>query len=284
LALNHPEWLLGGRLLNLGNPQANRWVVEMIDSIMKKNDIDYYRQDFNMDPLTYWRNNDSLDRQGITENLHVQGYLAFWDELRRRHPDMLIDACASGGRRNDLETMRRALPLLRSDFQPPNTYEAQHGQTYGISAWIPYYGDGVYSVDKYAVRSFYAPCFGLGGNQDMEKAKVAYDECRKVASLMLNDFYPLTPYSLKLDQWIAWQFNNPELGNGLVQCFRRENCDESTKTFQLNGLNPASQYEVINFDIVNSKKISGKELMEKGLIVSVNDKPGAGVITYKIVK
>lgn len=37
----------------------------------------------------------------------MQGYLAYWDELRRTNPDLFIDSCASGGRRNDLETMRR---------------------------------------------------------------------------------------------------------------------------------------------------------------------------------
>ena len=72
-----------------------------------------------MDPLSFWRDNDAEDRQGITEIRHVEGYLAYWDELRRRHPEMLIDTCASGGRRNDLETLRRAVPLLRSDFQAP---------------------------------------------------------------------------------------------------------------------------------------------------------------------
>ena len=49
------------------------------------------------------------DRQGITENLYVQGHLAFWDEFRRRNPYLRIDSCASGGRRNDLETIRRAV-------------------------------------------------------------------------------------------------------------------------------------------------------------------------------
>jgi len=53
----------------------------------------------------------------MTENLYVQGYLAYWDGLLQQHPGMLIDSCASGGRRNDLETLRRAVPLLRSDYQ-----------------------------------------------------------------------------------------------------------------------------------------------------------------------
>ena len=78
-----------------------------------------YRQDHNVDPLGAWRNHDRPERQGVTENFYVQGYLAFWDDLRRRYPGMLIDSCASGGRRKDLETLRRAVPLLRSDFQAP---------------------------------------------------------------------------------------------------------------------------------------------------------------------
>ena len=137
LAKNHPEWLFEGTLLNLGHPEAWAWTVARIDGILRENGIDHYRQDFNMDPLGCWRGSDAPDRQGMAENLHVQGYLAFWDELRRRHPGMLIDSCASGGRRNDLETLRRSVPLLRSDFQPANAWEAQHGQTYGISSWIP---------------------------------------------------------------------------------------------------------------------------------------------------
>ena len=53
---------------------------------------------------------------------------------------MLIDSCASGGRRNDLETMRRAVPLWRSDyaFEPIG----QQCMTYGIRLWLPYHGTG----------------------------------------------------------------------------------------------------------------------------------------------
>ena len=116
---NHPEWILGGKdggLLNLGHPDARQWLTDHIDKLLTEQGIDLYRQDFNMDPLEFWRKNDPEDRQGITEIRHVMGYQAYWDELRRRHPDMLIDSCASGGRRNDLETLRRAVPLLRSDY------------------------------------------------------------------------------------------------------------------------------------------------------------------------
>ena len=86
--------------------------------------IDLYRLDFNIDPLAYWRGNDVEDRQGITEIRYIEGYLSYWDELRRRHPGMLIDSCASGGRRNDLETMRRAVPILPTDLENnPEAYQ-----------------------------------------------------------------------------------------------------------------------------------------------------------------
>lgn len=127
----------GDALLDLGNEKARVFLTDFISRVITEQGIDYYRQDFNISPLLFWRAADAPDRQGITENLYVQGYLAFWDELRRRHPRMLIDSCSSGGRRNDLETLRRAVPLLRSDFQPSHTWEAQQAQTYGISAWIP---------------------------------------------------------------------------------------------------------------------------------------------------
>ena len=54
---------------------------------------------------------------------------------------MLIDSCASGGRRNDLETLRRAVPLLRSDYRRSSQRRCAHQcHTYGLSSWIPYYG------------------------------------------------------------------------------------------------------------------------------------------------
>jgi len=31
-----------------------------------------------MDPLPYWRGNDSPDRQGLTEIRHVTDYFAYW--------------------------------------------------------------------------------------------------------------------------------------------------------------------------------------------------------------
>ncbi len=303
LAKNHPGWILGaekghqnrqeaGKLLNLGNPDAWNWLVNHVDKVLTEQRVDLYRQDFNIDPLGFWRANDAEDRQGITEIRYVTGYLAFWDELRRRHPNMLIDSCASGGRRNDLETLRRSVPLLRSDFTLSSSLvhaAGNQGQTYGLSSWIPYYGHIVgYSPQlNYNLRSYMCPAFNMAVTDpvntivDWGLYRHTVDQWRQVASCFLGDYYPLTPYSLDDGQWIAWQFDRPEQGDGLVQAFRRNKNEQSTKTLRLFGLTPFAQYEVTDLDLKTPKKVLGQELMECGLPIVIAEKPGAVLIKYQ---
>ena len=130
------------------------------------------------------------------------------------------------------------------------------------------------------------PCFGLDldirRKVDWTAARKAYAECRHVAPMMLGDYYPLTPHSLDESAWIAWQFNRPEEGDGVVQAFRREkNRHMPAVTFLLSGLDPAAQYEVTDFDAERSTKTAGKDLMGKGLPVQIKDTPGSAVIVYR---
>ena len=287
LTKNHPDWIhggAGGGLLNLGNRQAWNWLVNHIDKLLTEQGIDLYRQDFNMDPLGFWRNNDPEDRQGITEIRHVQGYLAYWDELRRRHPNLRIDSCASGGRRNDLETMRRAVPLWRSDYwnEPVGTQCI----TYGISLWIPYHGTGTIQVDPYVFRSNMAPSFTLcwdmrDRNLDYDRLRRLIAQWRQVSPNYLGDYYPLTPHSTDNDAWLVWQFNRPEIGEGVVQAFRRPGSNAYGYQFPLRGLLAEAEYELTNFDEPEKTIVTGKKLMETGVNISIMDKPGAAVIIYK---
>ncbi len=293
LAREHPDWLLPGTshgsLINLGHPKALAWLTDHLDGMVKSQGLDWYREDMNGGgPLPAWRRNDAPDRQGLTENLYVQGHLALWDALRQRNPGLHIDSCASGGRRNDLETMRRAVPLLRSDFQFPDmkgVVEGNQGHTYGLSSWLPFQGTGVYLYDLYSLRSFYLTGFGTGGLDPKTVAaqKQAYTECSRIAPLLLADYYPLTPYSLQADRWIAWQFNRPEKGDGVVQAFRRGQCGASSITLALKGLDPRAQYEIINFDTEGTTVRTGAELMQPGLAIEIKDKPGAAVILYRLL-
>jgi alpha-galactosidase len=287
LAQKHPEWVLGGAgggLLNLGNPEARAWLTEHVDRLLTEQGIDLYRQDFNMDPLEFWRKNDAPDRQGITEIRHVEGYLAYWDELRRRHPNMLIDSCASGGRRNDLETLRRAVPLLRSDYIIEPVGNQAH--TYGIAFWMPYYGTGSGAVDPYMLRSVMCPhftaCFDMRRKDlDYESIRRELGAWRRFAENFLGDYYPLTAWSLDPTAWIAWQFDRPEAGQGMIQAFRRAESPYEACRFRLCGLDPAARYLIRDVDRPETTERTGRELMDDGLLVSIPRQPWAAVLTYQ---
>ena len=286
----HPEWLLGknggAKLLNLGNPEAWNWLLNHVDHIITKANIDIYRQDFNFGPLGFWRANDAENRQGITEIRHVTGLLAYWDELLRRHPNMLYDNCASGGRRNDLESMRRGVPYTKSDYWEDPV--GVQGQTYGISLWLPYFcaSWGWGTVDPYTCRSKMAHTIGASldlrkKEHPLKERRKRLEEWRKTVVNYWGDYWPLTPYSVDNAAWMAWQFDRPESGEGVVQAFRRAESPQGSACYKLRGLDPKAQYVVTNLDKPEPFHMSGRQLMADGLSVTIQAKPGAVVICYK---
>ncbi len=288
LTENHPEWIFGGAkggLLNLGNLEAREWLTNHVDKLLTEQGIDLYRQDYNIDPLPFWRKNDTEDRQGITEIRYIEGYFAYWDELRHRHPNMLIDSCASGGRRNDLETLRRAVPLLRSDYIMEPVGNQCH--TWTLSSWFPFYGTGTSKTDTYLIRSTLCPSFTACWDQRDEKLDYPnfarlIQQWRAFGPNYFGDYYPVTPYSLSNDQWIGWQFHRPEARQGMVQVFRRAESVYEAASLPLSALEAGKSYRVTNLDTPDApKEYSGKELMEKGLPVSITEKPGTAFFVYQ---
>jgi alpha-galactosidase len=303
----HQDWLIAppdptsdfSFLLDFGNADAWAWSVERFDTIITNqvaqgHELDVFRQDFNMDPLDYWNAKDAPDRIGMTQVKHVTGHLAFWDELRTRHPHLWIDSCASGGRRNDLETMRRSVPLLRSDYQFEPT--GNQCQTYGISLWLPYYGtgvgpqsthDGAWGSGQYVVRSSIAPSYassvdvGTATDEDWALLRTMNEEFLRIQDdLLYSDFYPLTEFSLENDVWMALQFDRPAAGSGVVLIFRRPHAEDAMR-FLLQGLDAGSRYQIENFDTNTKEVLSGKSLMQKGLELSLPDAPASAILHYE---
>jgi alpha-galactosidase len=198
---------------------------------------------------------------------------------------MLIDSCASGGRRNDLETLRRAVPLLRSDYimEPVGN----QGHTYGLSFWVPFQGTGTGSgaISPYLLRSTlitsFTACFDVRRKDlDYDLIRRVLGQWRRYAGYYFGDYYPLTPYSLDPSLWMAWQFDAPEKDEGMVQAFRRGESVYEVARFKLRGLDPVARYTFTNLDSGESQTLTGRELLEIGLAVAIADQPGSAVITY----
>jgi alpha-galactosidase len=286
----HPEWLLGppGKdlLLDLGNPAALKWLTEHVGAMIQREGLDIYRQDFNFEPLPRWQFQEAEDRQGIREIRHVEGYLAYFDALLQRFPKLLIDTCASGGQRLDLETLRRAVPLWRSDH--PFDIPSQQQQTYGLSMWVPFHGTATNSSDPYRFRSQMTPGLSVGVEPGWTEAEYArwralVAQWKGFADLYYADYYPVTACDRADTTFLAWQFNSPEKGAGFIQAFRRAESAFETARLRLRGLDAKRHYEFTDVDTGAVSKFTGAELMDQGLSVTVAERPAARVVRYRAV-
>lgn len=295
LEQEHPEWMLRMRrddgsidrysLVNLGDPDCCDYIINMVDNIIKESGVGIYRQDFNFDAYPRWIQNEEPDREGALENLHVQGYYRYWDTLLERNPGLIIDSCCSGGRRNDLETMRRSVTLHYTDvgYGVHPTKQLQHRQMF---EWIPYfrahvlswddpesghytgYGNIVHPVDKYAFYAALTPAITdtLDHNADdslFELSRQMQPIWRKAAELMLScDYYPLTECREDQSDFYAMAFYDPERGDGFLNVVSNNRNTERVFTANLDMLEADAVYTLTEAESGTEAEYSGKQLAE----------------------
>ncbi len=253
----HPEFLLldksdprASHLFNLGDPAARRWLTDLLNNQIAEFHIHTYRNDFNIDPLSFWRRNDPPDRQGITEIRYVEGLYAMLDEMRARHPHMVLDDCASGGRRIDLEMLSRAVVQTRSDSAcTPGRSDWDQCQSYGLNLYLPLHATIGWDVGAYECRS--SATAGFVGEWDilsksfpMAEARASIAEINANRKYWIGDYYPLTPCAMTDDVWMAWQLDRRDLDEGIVLAFRRKACPQSSLAVKLRGPQPDRLYTV----------------------------------------
>lgn len=287
----HPEWVtkLPGnpnRLLNLGDPAARTWITDHIANFLRDEGVTIYRQDFNFDPSPFWQAMDAPDRIGVAEMKHIEGLYAFWDALLARTPGLLIDNCASGGRRIDIETMGRSVPLWRTDYSyfEPNGYQCH---TYGLHLYVPLSGTGNNNPAKYNFRSSMNGAVVLGwelnGAFNTNLAREDMAEFRALRPYFTADYYPLTEHSTSDEAWAAFQWDRPEERDGIVLAFRRPLAAAAATTVALHGLVSDADYETIFEDYGITLPKTGRELMA-GLSVKIPEAPGSLLIRYRRIR
>ena len=269
--------------------KARLWLTDYISKFIKEQGVDYYRQDHNFNPQPYWQADEKPDRAGINEIRHIEGLYAYWDSLLVRFPNLIIDNCASGGNRLDLETVTRSSPLWRTDYQYGEP-DGQQCHTYGLNFYLPLHGTGVfYNSTPYYLRSGLSS--GIVVNWHLNKTmslpvmQKAVKDLRRLQSYYLGDYYPLTGTKNIIDDniWLAYQMDRPEKGDGIIVAFRRKDCLTDTLLVKLKGLDKNANYELFNEDTGIKTLLTGRELSD-GITLTQKDKPGSVLIDYIKVK
>ena len=257
-------------------------VIEMVSDKVKELSLSVYRQDCNIAPLSFWVHNDTPERNGMTEIKYINNLYRFWDTLLERFPSLLIDNCAGGGHRNDIEMLSRAVPLWRSDYQCTWDCcpEANQMQNQAAAWWIPYAGIGYGPTlgDTYSFRSAYCNgmtvrtwehvdpewAFGASG-EPVEWAKKYFAEYNRIRHFFAKNYYQLVPFSRENGTWSASEYVDPDTQSGLILAFRRGACPYEEVCVRLSGLDADKSYRFTNEDTGDVFTVSGHALMTDGL-------------------
>ncbi len=131
LAAEHPDWVIAepGRVrrlerhqlvLDLCRPEVAAFCVATIDRVLAEHPgISYLKWDANRDITEPGSGALALDRQTHLPVDRVRATATVMAEVARRHPDVELMLCASGGGRSDLGTLAHFHELWTSDNTDP---------------------------------------------------------------------------------------------------------------------------------------------------------------------
>lgn len=183
----HPDWIyryetrpvLEGRyqyMLDLTNPAVTDYIIERIDELLSENDISYIKWDMNR---ALGECGSSFQKPEEFKSIwvkHVEGFYHTIRELRRRHPDVEFEACASGGGRADYGCMHyfdefwtsdNTDPLVRLSIQ--ETYSYLYPVKY-MRAWVTDAASAGARVIPLEFKLHCAMCGALGIGMNLNKA------------------------------------------------------------------------------------------------------------------
>lgn len=280
-------------LLNYGLEEVQAWVRNLLDTYIRKYDLKYIRYDFNIDPLPFWDANDLPNRSGLTQLQYIRGFYAVLDWVRERNPDTVLEGCASGGRRIDLETVRRFHIFNISD----QTYDPAliRFHLHGINCFLPGNYNWVgytqptnhqknFQADDLGFQSLFGGAFGTGGRLDLwpeetrKKAILHVETWKKIRRYLVEDYYPLSEQPGDLKCWSGWQFLDPKDQSGFIQSFRTQTA-EAKHRFFVKGLEDQGRYRFTDTYSADTFEMTGKAAMQSG-IEFVQEPMTSKVFTY----
>lgn len=273
---------------NIGDEECFNWTTDRICRTLRENKVEMYREDNNGDAAELWKYLDETEgenRRGITESKFINAHYAMWDKIIECTSEYggcsFVDSCASGGGRNDLESMRRGIPMLRSD-NDRTSVALRLSMTTSFNKWIPFCGantkeklqqlDPTGVSDVYVWRASYLPALNVDSqfvqaeDQNFDILRFGLREWKKVSPYLLKDFYTLTPWHSEEDKtdFTAYSYFDEEKKKGVLFVFRQEECARDTILLKFPFLKRGEKCILTNEDNALSQ-IYSYNVLKKGI-------------------
>nr|WP_236023685.1 glycoside hydrolase family 36 protein [Bifidobacterium miconis] len=112
----------GRYLLDFRSPAAREHVSRTVDRLVDEFGVEFFKFDYNTIPGTGTDHDAESVGGGLLD--HCRAYLDWLDDVRRRHPDVMIENCGSGAMRADCAQLSRLDLQSTSDQCDPLIYAA----------------------------------------------------------------------------------------------------------------------------------------------------------------
>jgi alpha-galactosidase len=268
-------------LLRLEDPEVRRAVADFIVCWVERYHIRWLRWDFNDAPAPFWEANEAETAVGRLQVGYGEGLLALLDEVMARCPHVHIEACAGGGHRMDLGTLRRAHSAWINDNS--STIEAIRAFKRGVNWVLPgCYANSAFlwathaeqrlqslaslqrdGYPPYVLRSQMAGTLLFAEQSHLFTPDIKAYLKREIANykrirrFLLEDYYPLfAPRTL--EDYDGWQFHDPQTQEGFVLVFR---CASPARRAEvvLRGLEEGRLYRAEDMDTGRAFRFRGAE-------------------------
>jgi len=306
----HPDWVIhqpnrdlsfgrGGAqlVLDLSNPEVQDFVFGVVNDLMTANpDLAYIKWDANMNIRNYGSTYLPAGKQSHLYIEYQRGLKKVVDRIRAKYPDLVIQACASGGGRANYGI----LPGFEEFWVSDNTDALQRiYMQWGTSYFFPAIAMAshvsaspnhlTHRVVPIKFRFDVAMTGRLGMEiqpKDMTDAEkkfskeaiATYKRIRPV--VQLGDLYRLiSPYDKKGVS--SLMYNTPEKDRAVFFAYKTEHFyNQPVPRFRMAGLDATKMYTLKELNIADpdkkplsfeGKTISGKLLMKEGIELPMHD-------------
>jgi alpha-galactosidase len=295
----------------LADPTAYVWALGVVDRILGEYGARWIKFDYNLDPAPGC--NAPGHGHGVGDGLHAhyRAYYRMLDEVRRRHPGVVIENCSSGGLRCDVEMLSHVHWTFLSD--PDHTefhlqlywgalsYLHQSAlmhfswsevlQDHNLGVRHPISADMPRARFDYLIRAVLmgVPGFSyrLPDLPDWCRARLKelcdfYTEIH-ADFIRSGDAFRLTPQPLtggQGERFPVFEFLSVAK-DAVVFAFRLQGAPEE-RTVRLQGLVEEGVYDVLHEDSGRCERLSGRELHANGISFRNLPESGSEIVRIRL--
>lgn len=301
---SHPEWFsvnsfgeVSRQYLDMSIPQVAEWAENELSRIIEEYELDLLRVDHNVDYTEYFgiRENEYSMPECVSIR-HINAVYRMYNNLKKKYPDVIFENCAGGGGRTDLGMMKNFNHTWVSDWQcAPLSVIITNGMTMALPPERVdrlFAGMGCHSHGSFDLQmrncmlghislNVIAPPNAEINSEQMEFVRHSVKLYKDFIRPFLGEakIFHHTPH-LKKNDFAVLEIASPDASKGAVTVFALSDVS-GDRTIRMKGADASSVYKVTLDNTGESFTVTGRELKQNGITVSLPSPMTSELVLYE---